>query len=179
MPNSRRQFAKAAQLRFIEDRRDQQNGIGARGRRFEDVVFGDGEILAEDRQRAGGARRAEDRRDCPERNRGRSERRAPPPRRARIAWPDPAGWKSSTRTPLLGDAFLISEMMAGRLERNAAAKSRRSFRFSFAIVRSSDAGIAAARSSSRLRDTIRARMSGSGGGQISSYSLTCENLNLT
>ena len=55
MPNSRGQFAEGAQLRFVENRDDQQDGVGADGGGFEDVVFGDGEILADDGQVAGGA----------------------------------------------------------------------------------------------------------------------------
>jgi len=42
----RRQFAKAPQLRGIENRGDQQNRIGPARRRFDDVVIVDREILA-------------------------------------------------------------------------------------------------------------------------------------
>jgi hypothetical protein len=53
------QFAKPSQLRLVKDRHDQQDRIGSRGSGLGNVVFGNGEIFADDGQPAGRTRRAE------------------------------------------------------------------------------------------------------------------------
>src|SRR5579871_2585303 len=69
------------------------------------------------------------------------------------------GAKSGARTPLLGEAFLISAMMAGVVARRAAAKGRRLVRAAASRSHCSMEWTLVA-SSSRFLATIRARMSG-------------------
>src|ERR1017187_5994464 len=71
-----------------------------------------------------------------------------------------AGAKSCERTPLLGDAFLISAMMAGGRAARAARKSRRAGRRSAASRSHASSGWAVRARSWRFLATIRARMSG-------------------
>ena len=133
-----RQFAKVPELGFVENRGNQQDGVRADGSGFDDVIVGDDEILADDRQIAGGA-------GGPEIGNAALEEVAigKDGDRRGAAFPyclaSSAGWKSSTRTPLLGEAFLISAMIAGRFARSAAAKSRRSAWMDRAIRRKSAA----------------------------------------
>src|ERR1017187_3500378 len=70
------------------------------------------------------------------------------------------GSKSCTRTPLLGDAFLISAMMAGVPAAREARKSRRAGRQSSAARAHAASGGTERARSSRFLATIRARMSG-------------------
>jgi len=70
------------------------------------------------------------------------------------------GSKSCERTPLLGDAFLISAMIAGVRAASAARKSRRAGRRSPASRSHASSGWTAAARSARFLATIRARMSG-------------------
>src|SRR5450759_5213314 len=70
------------------------------------------------------------------------------------------GSKSCARTPLLGDARLISAMMAGGPLARAARKSRRAARHCSAARSQAASGWIARARSSRFLATIRARMSG-------------------
>ena len=56
---ARGEFPKIAHLRTFQDRRDQQNRVGAVRGGFDHVQFVDGEILAQNRDRDRGARRFE------------------------------------------------------------------------------------------------------------------------
>src|ERR1039458_865816 len=71
-----------------------------------------------------------------------------------------AGAKSCERTPLLGDAFLISAMIAGGPAARAARKSRRAGRRSSAARSQASRGWTCCARSARFLATIRARMSG-------------------
>src|ERR1039458_7230781 len=71
-----------------------------------------------------------------------------------------AGAKSCERTPLLGDAFLISAMMEGGRAARAARKSRRAGRRRAASRSHASSGWAVRARSWRFLATIRARMSG-------------------
>src|ERR1022692_4762089 len=75
-----------------------------------------------------------------------------------------AGAKSWERTPLLGDAFLISAMMAGgpggMCPARAARKSRREGRRSSAARSQASSGRTCRARSARFLATIRARMAG-------------------
>ncbi len=55
----RRENPEIAHLGRLQDRRDQEDGVGAVGRRFDHVQFVDGEILAQNRDRDGRAGRFE------------------------------------------------------------------------------------------------------------------------
>src|ERR1017187_9554556 len=70
-----------------------------------------------------------------------------------------AGAKSCARTPLLGDAFLISATMAGAPAARAARKSRRAGRRRAASRSHAASGWTVRASSWRFLATIRARMS--------------------
>src|ERR1039458_8617885 len=70
-----------------------------------------------------------------------------------------AGAKSCERTPLLGDAFLISAMMAGGRAARAARKSRRAGRRSAASRSHASSGWAVRARSWRFLAAIRAIMS--------------------
>src|ERR1035437_3735998 len=71
-----------------------------------------------------------------------------------------AGAKSCERTPLLGDAFLISAMMAGARAAREARKSRRAGRRRAASRSHVSSDWSAIARSWRFLATIRARMSG-------------------
>src|ERR1039458_1958718 len=71
-----------------------------------------------------------------------------------------AGAKSCDRTPLLGDAFLISAMMAGRPVARAARKSRRAGKRSSAARSQAASDWTCCARSARFLATIRARTSG-------------------
>jgi hypothetical protein len=71
-----------------------------------------------------------------------------------------AGSKSAARTPLLGEAFFTSAMIAGGLARKAAQKSRRPAMRDSAVISQASSALWACEASSRLVATIRARMSG-------------------
>src|ERR1017187_25989 len=71
-----------------------------------------------------------------------------------------AGAKSCARTPLLGDAFLISAMIAGGPAVRAARKSRREARRRSAARSQACSGWTWRARSARFLATIRARMSG-------------------
>ncbi len=151
------QFAEIAHLAFGEDGGDQKNGVGAMGRGLMDMIRVDGEILAQGWKLHGRSRRLQIRQTAQEmffvgenRQRGRAA--------LLIEARDSRGSNSDARTPLLGDAFLISAMMAVRGLVSAARKSRR-----WGIERSARASISASRTcrSSFFCSTILARMSGS------------------
>ena len=55
MPDFARERSKLAQPGIVQRRDDQQDAIRAQGARFIDLIRVDGEILAQHRQRAGGA----------------------------------------------------------------------------------------------------------------------------
>ena len=156
----RRQLAKPPHLGFVQQRGDQQNRIGAMRGGFDHVNFVDREILAQHRQCNGAIARTPDRPACLGRNRNRSGRSARPrrPIRRPARWPPDRNCSSST--PLLGDAFLISEIIAGWEDVSARSKIP-SAPARFAAVRSSSARCCAvSRSSACLFLTMRARMSG-------------------
>src|ERR1017187_10167038 len=71
-----------------------------------------------------------------------------------------AGAKSCARTPLLGDAFLISAMIAGGPAVRAARKSRREGRRNSAARSQASSGRTRCARSARFLATIRARISG-------------------
>ena len=71
-----------------------------------------------------------------------------------------AGSKSAARTPLLGEAFLTSAMIAGAFTRKAARKSRRPASCVSAADAHAESEASARDTSSRFVATIRARMSG-------------------
>src|ERR1035441_5668092 len=71
-----------------------------------------------------------------------------------------AGAKSCDRMPLLGDAFLISAMMAGGPAAGEARKSGREGRRSSAARSQAASGWTCCARSARFLATIRARMSG-------------------
>ena len=102
-----------------------KNGIGAMRRRFNHVIFADREILAKRGNPDGRTRCSRDRRDRPERSAAsvNTESAAAPPASYSRAF-QPVG-NSALSSPLLGDAFFISAIIAGVCDRNAAAKSRR------------------------------------------------------
>ena len=160
-----RRGLEVGQLRVVEDRRDQQDAVGADRARLVDLVGVDDEVLAQHRQLAGTRAPARGSSARP----GRSARRSAPtgrPRRARVARGDLGRHEALAQHALARARLLdLGDHRGAARRRSCAAAPRRSPRtiaraprHRGAATRARAAACAAA-TSSRLTATMRSRMS--------------------